>query len=70
MAACGTCRHWRRGENQNQIVGQTVIGECRHSPPQMVVVQGPQGYQFMTQYPPVHEQFEICSRYEARDASG
>ncbi len=68
MNTCGNCKHWMKQPRRTPDLSVPTMGECRESPPQMVVLPGPQpGVLSMNvMYPSVPQDFPACGQYQAQ----
>ncbi len=61
---CADCKHFLPAEADPLKIGAPRRGECRHSPPLMVVLPMHGGMAIHTQYPQVEQGFPACGQHE------
>lgn len=60
---CGLCQYWakRPADPMNLSIS---TGECRNSPPQMIMLPTPAGIQISVAYPILPDNFPACGQYK------
>jgi len=65
QATCGPCVYFHRNKMQDGAEDMD-NGECRHSPPSMMVEPTPHGLALVTRYPMIPRTFLACGQFESR----
>lgn len=60
---CQSCKHWIKKPPDPMNLNVT-IGECRHSPPQMMTLITPNGVQISVTYPMLPPNFPACGQHQ------
>lgn len=70
MNTCGNCIHWHGLDRPERYAGPVLIepdspaqGQCRHSPPSVTTLPGPQGVIHLTAYPQLPATYAACGQF-------
>ncbi len=65
---CGSCSHYVQHPPDPANLTAERRGECRHSPPSLTVLPGPQGAMQLVGYPVMPPQYPACHQHSAPTA--